>query len=226
MSRKGSERVIDLDDALWERVMAATNGAAAPCYQCGVCTATCPWGLLQKEPVNVRQLMRRAQLGVPQDEEAFWWCTTCRACETLCPRGVPIADVILALRGLAWKDRRVPGGLPSVLWALRWDANPWRRPPSQRARWARGLDVRPFQPGDEILYYVGCTPSYDTRTQKVARALAGVFRSAGVSFGTLGEDEPCCGDAAYALGQHDYLRQIVDTNVELFSQRGVETVVT
>lgn len=226
MTRRAADDTIEIDDALWERVMAATDGAVAPCFQCGVCTAACPWGLLQSEPLNVRQLLHRAQLGIAQEDGALWWCTTCRACEALCPRGVPIADVMLSLRNLAWKDRSVPKGLSSVLWALYWDANPWRRPPSQRTGWAKGLDVTSFQPSDEVLYYVGCTPSYDTRTQKVARALVALFRAADVSFGTLGEDEPCCGDAAYALGQQDYLQRIVQDNVKLFAQRGVRTIVT
>ena len=108
MRRRGDE-AITLDDALWERVMAATDGAVAPCYQCGVCTAICPWGLVKEEALSVRALIRRAQLGVGQDGEV-WWCTTCRQCETLCPRGVPIADVMLALRRLAWQDQRMPKG--------------------------------------------------------------------------------------------------------------------
>jgi Fe-S oxidoreductase len=218
--------VITLDDELWERVMAVTDGAVAPCFQCGVCTATCPWGLLQEEPVNVRRLMRRAQLGVEQPDGVLWWCTSCRACEELCPRGVPIADVMLSLRRLAWEDRRVPKGLSPVMWALHWDGNPWRRPPSERQAWKRGAAVKPFTVTDDVLYYVGCTSSYDNRSQKVAQALPAVFHAAGISFGTLGEDEPCCGDAAYGLGQHDYLEQIVAANVRLFTERGVQTAVT
>jgi Fe-S oxidoreductase len=169
--------------------------------------------------------MRRAQLGIAQDGE-MWWCTTCRACEELCPRGVPIADVMLALRRMAWQDRRVPEGLAPVMWALFTDGNPWRRPPSQRAAWSRGVQVKPFEATDEILFYAGCTASYDNRSQKVARALTGLFQAAGVSFGTLGEAEPCCGDAAYALGQHDYLQQIIEANTSQFREAGVGTVVT
>ncbi len=223
--KRRRDDVITMDDALWERVMAATDGAVSPCFQCGVCTATCPWGLLQEEPVNVRALMHRAQLGIEQDGE-MWWCTTCRACEELCPRGVPIADVMLALRRLAWQDRRVPEGLAPVMWALFTDGNPWRRPPSQRAAWSRGVQVRPFETTDEILFYAGCTASYDNRSQKVARALVGLFQATGVSFGTLGEAEPCCGDAAYALGQHDYLQQIIEANTHQFREAGVGAVVT
>lgn len=218
--------VITLDDALWERVMAATDGAVAPCFQCGVCTATCPWGLLQEEPVNVRMLMRRAQLGVQQQNGEMWWCTTCRACEEQCPRGVPIAEVMLALRKLAWQDQQTPEGLSPVMWALYWDGNPWRRPPSQRADWSHGAGIKPFEATDEALLYTGCTASYDNRSQKVARALAGLLQKAGVSFGTLGEGEPCCGDAAYALGQHDYLHQIVEANSKQFAEAGVQTAVT
>ncbi len=224
--KRTADAVITLDDALWERLMAATDGAVAPCYQCGSCTATCPWGLLKEDAINVRRLIRRAQLGIDQEEGAMWWCTTCRACELLCPRGVPIADVMLALRRLAWQEGRVPKGLSSVLWALYWDGNPWRRPPSQRAAWARGTEIKPFAVSDEILFYVGCTSSYDNRSQKVARALATVLQGVGVSFGTLGEQEPCCGDAAYGLGQHDYLRRLIDGNVRLFQEAGVRTLVT
>lgn len=224
MKGKGQDAVT-LDDALWERVMAATDGAVAPCYQCGVCTAICPWGLVKEEPLNVRTLIRRAQMGLPQDG-GLWWCTTCRQCEELCPRGVPIADVMLALRRLAWQDQRVPKGLSPVMWAMYWDGNPWRRPPSQRANWAKGANVRQFAPSDEVLFYTGCTASYDNRAQKVARAVASVLQGAGVSFGTLGEAEPCCGDAAYALGQHDYLAQIIEANAQRFAEAGAGTVVT
>jgi Fe-S oxidoreductase len=227
MARKTAPAdVITLDDALSERIMEATHGAVAPCFQCGVCTATCPWGQLQDEPVNVRRLMHRAQIGIEQEDGAMWWCTTCRACEELCPRGVPIADVMVALRDLAWKDHSVPKGVSSVMWAMYWDGNPWRRPPTQRTGWSKGVDAPRFSRACDVLFYVGCTPSYDGRSQKVARALARIFGEAGVTFGTLGEQEPCCGDAAYGLGQHDYLHQIVETNTRFFAEEGVSTLVT
>jgi len=113
-----------------------------------------------------------------------------------------------------------------VMWALFTDGNPWRRPPSQRAAWSRGVEVKPFEATDEALLYAGCTASYDNRSQKVARALTGLLQAAGVSFGTLGEAEPCCGDAAYALGQHDYLQQIIEANTKQFREAGVGAVVT
>lgn len=216
---------IVLDDALSEELLRITNGAAAPCFQCGACTATCPWGLVSGEGLSVRTLMRRAQLGLEASNGALWLCTTCAACEARCPREVPITSVMVALREAAWRRRRVPEGLNSLLWGIYQDGNPWGRPPSQRSDWARGLDVPSFDATSEILYYVGCTASCDERMQKIARALVGIFRAAEVAFGTLGDREPCCGEAAHNLGQAPYTHEIVAANERLFAELGVTTLV-
>ncbi len=218
--------VLLLDDELWEQVVRATDGTASLCYQCGVCTATCPWGLVLQEPISVRRLIRRAQLGLEAWGEALWLCTTCGLCEGRCPRGVEISQVMLALRRAAWRKRQVPKGLSRVLWDIHFDGNPWGSPPSQRTAWARDLDVPRFSAtAHHVLYYVGCTVAYDRRAQKVARALVSLFRAAGVSFGTLGDDEPCCGHAARDLGQLDYAHHLAQEGARRFRQEGVGLLV-
>lgn len=222
-----TQEPILLDDEAWERVVRVTNGAAAPCYQCGVCTAICPWGLVKKEPVSVRKLIREAQLGTPGWDEAIWLCTTCKLCEDRCPRGVPVGEVMLALRNLAWKDRREPRHYRSLLWGEYWDGNPWGRPPSQRTKWAAGLELPEFSAADhELLYYVGCTASYDRRMQRLARAIVSLLRGAGVSFGTLGDSEPCCGDAVRSVGHREYAQEIAAKTAQVFQDAGVATVIT
>src|SRR3972149_10324621 len=119
-----------LDDEAWERIIRVTNGAAAPCYQCGVCTAVCPWGLVKDETVSIRKLIRGAQLGTPGWDDAIWLCTTCKAREERCPRGVPISEVILGLRNLAWKDRREPRPHRSLPLGGDLGGNPPGPPPS------------------------------------------------------------------------------------------------
>ena len=219
--------LVVLDDERWERFHSATEGRAAACFQCGTCTATCPWGLVAGPSIGVRSVMRNAQLGVAGWEEAAWRCTTCGACEQACPHQVPVGQVMLDLRSLAWKDRQVPSGLSSVLWDMEFDGNPWGRPPSERSKWAAGLDVPRFDPGaHDYLLYIGCTASYDGRAQKIARAVVALLRAAGVSFGTLGDDEPCCGDAARSLGHAGYLEHIVESNLRQFGDAGVKEVVT
>lgn len=225
-SRGGTRTAILLDDARWDQVLAATKGEAAVCYQCGTCTATCPWGLVAGPSIGVRSVIRAAQLGLDGWAESTWRCTTCGACEAQCPHQVPISDVMLGLRELAWRERSVPEGLSTVLWDLHWDGNPWGRPPSVRSAWASGLDIPAFDPAvHTTLLYVGCTASYDRRGQKVARAVARLLQVAGVPFGTLGDREPCCGDPARSLGNDAYFQRIVAENSARFAEAGVTDIV-
>ncbi len=211
----------------WERLNELSDGAAALCYQCGSCTAACPWGLVRQETFSVRAIMRQAQLGLLTGEDALWLCTTCGQCQVDCPRGVDIPAVMRALRFLIWEQNRPPAGLPTLLWSLHWNNNPWEQPPSRRSQWAQSLALPDFDPGEhEILYYVGCTFAYESRAQKVARALAQVLRAAAVSFGTLGEHEPCCGEEALSVGHPLYFAEIAQKAAATLKSRGVTRLVT
>ena len=83
--------------------LAAAGGENAKmCFQCGTCTAGCPSG--KNTAYRTRKLMRMAQLGLKDmiiNSEDLWQCTTCYTCEERCPRGVPIVDVVIALRNIA-----------------------------------------------------------------------------------------------------------------------------
>ena len=215
-----------LDDGLWDRLSELTEGAADLCYQCGVCTAICPWGLVREEPLPVRTLVRHAQLGLSDAQDALWLCTACAQCEVTCPRQVPVVTVIRALRQLRWERRQTLKGLPSVLWSLYWNNNPWSQPPSRRGNWAQGLELPTYDAEKhEILLYVGCTCSYDRRAQRIAGALVKVLRAADVRFGVLGEGEPCCGEPALSLGHLPYFEEIAQKTAEVFRERGVRRLV-
>jgi Fe-S oxidoreductase len=223
----GDDDVVVIDDALWEELVELTHGAATLCYQCGVCTAACPWGLVRQDTVSVRALVRQAQLGLRDGGENLWLCATCAQCEAYCPRGVSITDVFRGLRAIAWERRETPAGLPSLLWSIYWNGNPWSQPPSQRSQWAKGMDLPSFAPDQHtLLFYVGCTPSYDKRAQKVARALVRLLNAANVPFGTLGDDEPCCGEAALSVGHKPYFQEIARQTAQVFRERGVGQLMT
>ncbi len=226
MDQEAKKRVITIDDELWERLIELTGGEASRCYQCGTCTATCPWGLVKDETVSVREFIRRVQLGLTSTE-ALWLCTTCAKCEAYCPRGVDIAEIFRALRAVAWEQREAPEGLPSLLWSVYWNDNPWEQPPSQRAQWAADLDLPRFDPVEhEILFYVGSTAAYDRRTQSVARALVCALRAAGVAFGVLGNDEPPSGADVFDVGHRPFFEEIAETSAQVFREHGVTRLVT
>ncbi len=217
-----------IDDTTWEKLLDLTDGAAAVCFQCGVCTASCPWGLVREETLSVRSYLRAAQLGLQRNgNDNLWLCTTCAQCEAYCPRGVNIADVFRGLRYLAWEEKHPHEGLPTLLWSVHWNNNPWEQPPSQRTAWAKNLDLPRFDPQQhEILYYVGCTAAYDSRAQKIAQALVKIFRAAGVRFGTLEDDEPCSGEEALSVGHKRYFQEIAQKAAASFEAAGVTCLVT
>lgn len=228
------EEAVVIDDARWEEIIELTGGAAAACYQCGVCTAICPWGLVKKETVSVRHLLRRAQLGLPTGDDhpagrgasSLWLCTTCAQCEAYCPRGVAITDVFRSLRAIAWERRQTPRGLPSLLWSVYWNNNPWSQPPSQRSAWTKGMHVPRYDAHrHEMLLYVGCTSSYDGRARKVARSLTRLLDAASLSFGILGDDEPCCGEAVLSVGHKPYFAEIAQQAAHVFHEKGVTRLV-
>lgn len=218
---------VDIDDRLWSELDSLTGGSAALCYQCGVCTASCPWGQVKEGGFSVRALLRCAQLGLDAVQEELWLCTACGQCEALCPRGVHIGEVIRGIRQLAWQERLVPPGLPTMMWSLHRNNNPWDQPPSARAAWALNQGVPYFdRQQHEILLYVGCTVAYDRRSQSIARALVSVLRACGVAFGYLADDEPCCGESALSLGHRPFFEALIGAAFDSFSRHRATQVVT
>ncbi len=204
----------------------AKAGAASLylCYQCGVCTATCPWS--EVRDINLRKMLRLTQLGVGGLEgDDLWLCTTCRACTARCPRGVDIPTVIRTARSFVTGMGAEPDRLKTVRGQLSTVANPWGGNPDERSKWAEGLHVRPFERGMDLLLFVGCTAAYDPRIRTVARALIRILEAADVSFGPLGNDEVCCGDPALRIGDSELFRSLADRNAALFRERGVERIV-
>lgn len=211
-------------DELMDEVAKAGGASLYLCYQCGVCTATCPWGEVRNE--SLRKMLRLTQLGLGGLEGDFLWqCTTCRACVARCPRGVDVIEVVRAARGFVAGMGMEPDRLKTARGHLASVGNPWGGDPQARGSWAQGLRVRRYEKDMDLLLYVGCTAAYDPRARSVARALVKILDAAGVSFGILGKDEPCCGDTALSVGDREGFGQIAAKASEAFRQRGVERIV-
>lgn len=212
-------------DEMADEVAKAGGASLALCYQCGVCTATCPWSEVRAE--SLRKMLRLAQLGLGGLEGDFLWrCTTCNACVPRCPRGVEIPSVIRAARSFVTALGSEPNRLRTALGHLATVGNPWGGPPEERMRWAEGLRVPRYEKGMEFLLHVGCTAAYDPRVRDVARALVRVLQATGVRFGVFGAEELCDGDLALRVGDSSLFESLAMRTIEWFRARGVERVVT
>lgn len=197
------------------------------CIQCGVCTGCCPVSM--KSELNIRRMMRdiifTRRVDIPPDD-TLWSCTTCSACEIRCPKGLIPVDVVVGMRGVVVEEGRIAPTIRDALESIFKHGNPWGRIRGKRSEWAEGINVKPFSEEADFLYFVGCTPAYDPRCQELAKALVKTFDAAGVKFGTLGNDENCCGSPVYGMGEKGLFELLVEDNLELFENHRVGQIVT
>lgn len=195
------------------------------CYQCGLCTGSCPWNLVRS--FIPRKMIHEAQLGLTDlEEEDIWLCVSCRACVQVCPRGVEIIDIMRASRrtiaGLG--AGKVPDSLRLTVKSIAGTGNPLGEPEENRADWAKDLEVKQFIQGTELLYFPGCLPCYDPVARGVARAIVGILQASGIDFGILGTKETCCGEAVRKTGNEDLFQSLAQKNIANFSESGVKNV--
>jgi Fe-S oxidoreductase len=196
------------------------------CYQCGKCDVVCPWNRLR--PFSIRKIVWQAALGLPEIElDEIWRCTTCGSCPSQCPRGVEQIEVGVAIRRLASAYDVFPTSVNpvrAVSGSLVNEGNPLSEARDQRDAWAKGLAIKPYAEGMELLYFVGCYYSYDPRMQKVAVATANILEQAGVDFGILGSKESCCGESIRKTGNEEVFKGLAKENIKAFIDNGVKRV--
>lgn len=220
------------------------------CTECGRCSDNCPALATgktldpQKIVLDIRDQLLREGPKLLADAKAettppahwvetkpdeLWACTTCAACVEACPVTIEHIDKIVDMRrSLTLMEGAAPAEAQRAMTNIERAGNPWGEARESRADWAQGLEIPTFaeKPDAEYLYFVGCAASYDRRNQRVARALATILKSAGVSFAILGAAETCNGDPARRMG-NEYLYQLqAQQNIKTLNAAAVKKVIT
>lgn len=227
--QKNVVRLDQLDMGFAEALDKASGKKINLCIQCGTCSASCPPG--RKTGFRTRLLIRRAMLGFRDQvlsEPHVWDCTTCSTCAQRCPRDVNPMEILIGVRSLLVEQGRVPTTLKDVLEGVFKYGNPWGLSRSKRSEWAKDLKVKYASEGEkaELLYFVGCAPSYDSRAQEVAKALVKNLNALGLDFSILGNKESCCGSEVYSLGEKGLFEILVEDNLKLLDQYGINRIIT
>ena len=220
------------------------------CTVCGRCQDNCP-AYLSGKPLNPKkviqdmkgQLMEEAPYllkGMAANpernliievvgEDEIWNCTTCFACQEVCPVHIePMAKIIEMRRNLVLERASIPETGEGALRSIEARGHPWRGTTASRTDWAEGLDIKILAEDSDIdvLYWVGCTSALEDRSMKVAQAIAKILKLTGIDFGILGAEETCCGDPARRLG-NEYLFQLqAQKNIELMKSYNVKRIIT
>jgi Fe-S oxidoreductase len=242
-----------VEDFTWKQLLDTDA-----CTMCGRCTSVCPAHATGK-PLDPREIVLKtgevmARTGTPpvstpigMDPEItvsadslferitpdeIWACTSCKACDEICPVNIEILDKILDMRRyLSLMESNFPTELGTAYRSMENSANPWGMAQADRGAWASKIEgVAIVSPGDpfdhEYLYWVGCAGSFDDKNQRVSVAMAKLMQRAGLDFAILGPSENCTGDPARRSGNEYIFQMLAMQNVEALNGMGVHKIVT
>ena len=228
------------------------------CTMCGRCTSVCPAHATGK-PLDPREIVLKtgevmAATGNPQvsppigvdgeitigansmferiTSEEIWACTTCKACDEICPVNIEILDKILDMRRyLSLMESDFPTELGTAYRGMENSGNPWGMSQTERADWTKNLEGITVLAGGEpleaeYLYWVGCAGSFDDKNKKVTTAMAKLLQRADIDFAILGPAENCTGDPARRSGNEYIFQMLAMQNIETLESMGVRKIIT
>ncbi len=222
------------------------------CTECGRCHEQCPAAATEK-PLSPRDMIHAVKAALfhdapallaPSEEAALtplvgengaltpdqlWSCTTCRACENICPVNIQHLDLIIeARKHQVLMESRFPQELTATFTNLENQSNPWGLPVTARTEWHAGLDLLPPERAAEaeIVYCPGSGLSLDDRGRHVSRALIRALNTAGVTVAVLGAEELDTGDDARRAGNEYLAQALIKANIEALQGRGVTRILT
>ncbi|MCK4508603.1 MAG: (Fe-S)-binding protein, partial [Desulfuromonadales bacterium] len=161
-------------------------------------------------------------------EDEIWSCTTCRACQEVCPVFIEHIDKIIDMRrNLVLEQAAMPETAEMVLRHIEDRGHSCRGTTATRSDWCLSLGVTRLAENRDIdlMYFVGCAAALEDRSMKVAVAVTKLLQAAGLKVGVLCEEETCCGEPARRMG-NEYLFQIQTLkNIETLNGYGVRDIV-
>jgi Fe-S oxidoreductase len=78
----------------------------------------------------------------------------------------------------------------------------------------------------EVLFWVGCSGSFDDRAKKITKAFVKILNKSNVSFAVLGTEESCSGDPAKRAGNEFLFQMQAMMNIEVLNAYEAKKIVT
>ncbi len=226
--------VAKLPDLTWKDIFDSDA-----CTECKRCQDRCPAWATDKplSPMKLVNQIQQVAFSAPEanlieaiSKDVLWACTTCRACQEICPAAIEHVNKILEMRrSMVLMDGEFPGDeVMTAVDQTEVNGNPLGMAYASRGDWAQDLPVTPMETGEEvdILFFVGCYASFDKRNIKVAKAFVRLCEAAGIRVGILGKEEKCCGEPVRKLGNEYLYQTLAAENIEVIKGYGVKKVVT
>jgi Fe-S oxidoreductase len=173
----------------------------------------------------------KEMIGGVVTEEEIWACTTCGACQEVCPVNIEhIRKIIDLRRNLVMAQSKMPESAQLMLRNMQQRGHPWAGIQSMRLRgdWTTDQELKVLAEGESAntLFWVGCTGALVERNVKATLSMTRVLKAAGFDFAVLGDAETCCGDPARRAGYDFQFQIMAEQNVEVFKSYNIKEIVT
>jgi len=223
-----------LTDLRWKDIFDADA-----CTVCKRCQDRCPAFATGKPLSPMRVVNQIGEIAFTQpeanlidtvDRDAIWACTTCFACQDICPASIEhVGKIIEMRRNLVLMEGEFPG--EEVMTAMEQtevNGNPLGMGYASRGDWAESLGIKTLAEDSEVdvLYFVGCYASFDKRNIAVAKSFVKLCQAAGIKVGILGKEEKCCGEPMRKMGNEYLYQTLAMETVETIKGYGVKKIVT
>jgi Fe-S oxidoreductase len=223
-----------ITDLTWKDIFDADA-----CTLCKRCQDRCPAHNTDKplSPMKIVNDLGEVAFNNPEanlieacDKDALWSCTTCRACQEICPASIEhVGKIVDMRRNMVLMEGEFPG--EEVMTAMEQtevNGNPLGLGYASRGDWAEDIGIKPLSEDSDvdILYFVGCYASFDKRNIEIARSFIKLCQAAGVKVGILGKEEKCCGEPVRKMGNEYLYQTLANENIELIKSYEIKKVVT
>jgi Fe-S oxidoreductase len=212
---------------------------AFSCVECGRCMEHCPANNTGKElnpkliALGMRSylnehgvLSETPIVGSAISQQALFQCTTCGACEYVCPVGIEHLPMIIGLRRGEVNTGRWEDEYGTKLFLnLERNGNAMGFSASEREKFITREQFPVFDGSQEYCLWLGCMGGYDPQGREIVSAFAEVMRRLETSFGVL-RKERCTGDPARRLGNDLVFGQLAEANIASLKQSGAKKLVS
>ena len=209
------------------------------CTLCMRCQDRCPAFATDKplSPMKLINQLGDVAFNAPDSalvetigKDVLWSCTTCRACQEICPAAIEHVNKIIDLRrSMVLMEGEFPGEeVMAAMEATEVNGNPLGVGYAERGDWIADLGIKTLAEDAEVevLFFVGCYGSFDKRNIAVAKSFVQLCQAAGVKIGVLGKEEKCCGEPMRKMGNEYLYQTLANDNIETIKGYGVQKIVT
>lgn len=206
------------------------------CVECKRCTDSCPASQAGQELrpsefiIEGREALLTGDESAPVigsviSEKALSQCTSCMACEHVCPVGVEHSQLLAGAK--AMQTLAVGTGPATEFLKIMTNySNPFSAGPDIKSSIVQETGIPAYEKGKtEYLLWLGCVWAYNPDYKAVVKATVDVLNKAGVSYGILPE-EMCCGHHSRKQGEEMQFQMLADENAELLKTNEVTKIVT